>query len=308
MVGAAAAGVVVVDPAPELAPHQREHAVGDAVGLQVGLERRPASGPARRGRPPGGSPGCRGSRSRRRSSGRRRAHPGSSGSATTASTSGRRSRSCRSRTRSAGLWSCPSPASWLATSTAPPTALSAAAIGACFGVRCARSPSVCTMSASSVHTPFKSYWTDCGLVSTATGLAALFIDPWSVQSTESAWSGLSGSPFWSTQRPSQPVAGLGSSSPACQNAREWKWLQVGRQVVDGRDDRHLAGVVQRLESGRGRVPLEVRRRRPGRRAQGSRSGRARCSFGPARRRRSSGCRRARACSGRRSRRRGRSRR
>ena len=83
------------------------------------------------------------------------------------------------------------------------------------------------MSDSSVHTPFRSYCTDCGLVSTATGLAALFIEPWSVQSTESAWSGLSGSPFWSTQRPSQPVAGLGSSSPACQKAREWKWLRSG---------------------------------------------------------------------------------
>ena len=71
----------------------------------------------------------------------------------------------------------PSPASWFATSTAPPTALSAAAICACFGVRCVRSPSVCTMSDSSVQTPFRSYCTDCGLVSTATGLAALFIEP-----------------------------------------------------------------------------------------------------------------------------------
>ena len=33
------------------------------------------------------------------------------------------------------------------------------------------------MSDSSVHTPFRSYCTDCGLVSTATGLAALFIEP-----------------------------------------------------------------------------------------------------------------------------------
>jgi hypothetical protein len=40
VVGSAAARVVVVDPPSEFAPDEREHAVGDTVSLEVGLERR----------------------------------------------------------------------------------------------------------------------------------------------------------------------------------------------------------------------------------------------------------------------------
>ena len=84
-----------------------------------------------------------------------------------------------------------------------------------------------TISCGSDHTLFIVNWASSTLESTATGLVALFSDPSSDQPADTACSGLSAAPFWSTQRPSQPVAGSGSSSPACQKAREWKCERSG---------------------------------------------------------------------------------
>src|SRR6476620_6843927 len=98
----------------------------------------------------------------------------------------------------------------LATLTAPPTASSAASMAAFAALRTDRPASVSTISCGSDHTLFIVNWASSTLDSTATGLVALFSDPSSDQPAETACSGLSEAPFWSTQRPSQPVAGSGS--------------------------------------------------------------------------------------------------
>src|SRR6185312_1237669 len=120
-----------------------------------------------------------------------------------------------------------SPDSVLAIETAPPTAWSAASMPGLAAVRCDSESRVPTISDGSAQTLPRENCASSTLVSTATGLSSLFSEPSSDQSTDSACSGLSATPFWSIHRPSQPVAGSGSSSPACQKAREWKCDRSG---------------------------------------------------------------------------------
>jgi hypothetical protein len=100
-------------------------------------------------------------------------------------------------------------------------------------------------------------WASSTLESTATGLVALFSDPSSDHAGRHRLQRVVSSAVLVDPAAQPAGGGVGVELAGLPESARVEVREVGRHVVDRRDDGDLAGVVQVLEAGRGRVPGPV---------------------------------------------------
>ena len=115
-----------------------------------------------------------------------------------------------------------------------------------------------TISCGSDQTLFIENWASSTLDSTATGLVALFSDAVQRPAGRDRLQRVVGGAVLVDPAAQPAGGGVGIELAGLPEGARVEVREVGRHVVDRRDDGDLAGVVQLLEAGRGRVPGPVR--------------------------------------------------